>query len=162
MSQPVSRFYTSFGLRLHYVVWGNESKPPLVLVHGKGDHARSWDFFADALGDRYSIYAPDLRGHGDSDWSAGGGYLIADYVTDLAKLIEVIDRGPVDIVSHSLGGRIAPFYAAGFPRAREAADIDRRLRRLFRAGHNERPASRLHGGRCKERGEAEARLQDAR
>ncbi len=115
MSQPESRFYTSFGLRLHYVVWGDELNPPLVLVHGKGDHARSWDFFVDALIDRYAIYAPDLRGHGDSDWAAGGGYLIADYVTDLARLIRVIDRGPVDIVSHSLGGRIAPFYAAAFP-----------------------------------------------
>jgi alpha-beta hydrolase superfamily lysophospholipase len=42
-----------------------------VLVHGTRDHARSWDFVAEKLMDRFSVYALDLRGHGDSDWAVG-------------------------------------------------------------------------------------------
>jgi pimeloyl-ACP methyl ester carboxylesterase len=115
MTEPESRFYESARLRLHYAVYGDESKPPVVLVHGSRDHARSWDFVAEGLIDRYSVYAPDLRGHGDSDWAIGSGYGVAPYVADLAKLIEVMERGPVAIVGHSLGGRVVLDYAAAAP-----------------------------------------------
>jgi pimeloyl-ACP methyl ester carboxylesterase len=102
-------------LRLHYAVWGDESKPPLVLVHGGRDHARSWDFVAQAMTDRFAVYAPDLRGHGDSDWTVGGQYRVSDHVIDLTKLVDKIGRGPVDLIAHSLGGRVALDFAATFP-----------------------------------------------
>jgi pimeloyl-ACP methyl ester carboxylesterase len=97
------------------VVWGDESKRPLILIHGSRDHARSWDFVAEALLDRYAVYAPDLRGHGDSEWAVGGQYEIIDYVVDLAKMVEVMARGPVTLVAHSLGGGVAIQYAGAFP-----------------------------------------------
>ena len=46
---PSSCYYVSPRLRLHYVDWGNEDKPPLVLIHGNKDHARSWDWVAREL-----------------------------------------------------------------------------------------------------------------
>ena len=67
---PVSRIYVSQRLRLHYVDWGNEHKPPLVLVHGGRDHARSWDWVARDLRRDWHVVAPDLRGHGDPVISA--------------------------------------------------------------------------------------------
>lgn len=115
MHEPEDRFYESSRLRLHYVVWGDETKPPVLLVHGSRDHGRSWDFVAQALTDRFSVYVPDLRGHGDSDWAIGGPYSVAAYVADLAHLVEVIDKGPVALVAHSLGGRVALDYASAFP-----------------------------------------------
>ncbi len=115
MTEPESRFFQSSGLRLHYVVWGDESKPPLLLIHGGRDHARMWDFVAEALTDRFSIYAADLRGHGDSDWMVGGGYRLADYVVDLANFVEVAGGGPVPIIGHSLGGRVVLDFAGTFP-----------------------------------------------
>ena len=63
---PSSSFYISQRLRLHFVDWGGEAKPPLFLVHGGRDHARSWDWVARALRDEDHVIAPDLRGHGDS------------------------------------------------------------------------------------------------
>jgi len=113
VTEPEDRFYEASRLRLHYVVWGDESKPALLLVHGGRDHARSWDFVAQRLLDRFAVYAPDLRGHGDSDWAQGGAYQLADYVADLACLVDVIGR-PVSIVGHSLGGRVVLNYAAAF------------------------------------------------
>src|SRR3990170_1262683 len=113
--EPESRFYTSQRLKLHYVVWGDARNPPLMLIHGGRDHARNWDMVAGALVDRYSIYAPDLRGHGDSDWAVGGQYSMPDFVLDIAALADVIDRDPLTIIGHSLGGAVALQYAGVCP-----------------------------------------------
>jgi pimeloyl-ACP methyl ester carboxylesterase len=115
MTEPESRFFESARLRLHYCVWGDETRPPLILVHGSRDHARSWDFVAEAMLDRFSVYALDLRGHGDSDWAIGSQYSIIEYVVDLAKMVEVMDRGPVTLIGHSLGGGVVLEYAGTMP-----------------------------------------------
>ncbi len=113
--EPESRWYTSQRLKLHYLTWGDEGNPPLVLVHGTRDHARSWDRVARALADRYCVYAPDLRGHGDSDWAIGGNYSIIDYALDIHALGEAIGRAPYVMIGHSLGGGVALQYAGAFP-----------------------------------------------
>jgi pimeloyl-ACP methyl ester carboxylesterase len=113
--QPESRYYLSQRLKMHYAVWGDESKPPLILVHGTRDHARSWDRVAEALIDRYCVYAPDLRGHGDSAWAYGGNYSIIDYALDIHALGEAIGRAPYTVVGHSLGGGVTLQYAGTFP-----------------------------------------------
>ena len=113
--EPQSRFYVSQRLRLHYLVWGDESKPALILIHGTRDHARSWDRTALALTDRYCVYVPDLRGHGDSEWAIGGDYSIIDYALDIHALGEAIGREPYTIVGHSLGGGVTLEYAGTFP-----------------------------------------------
>jgi pimeloyl-ACP methyl ester carboxylesterase len=113
--EPESRWYTSQRLKLHYLVWGDEAKPPLILIHGTRDHARSWDRVAQALIDRFCVYAPDLRGHGDSEWAIGGNYSIIDYALDIHALGEAIGRAPYVIIGHSLGGGVALQYAGAFP-----------------------------------------------
>jgi len=115
MSQPESRYYHSQRLRLHYVVWGDEGKPPLVLIHGGRDHCRNWDAVALALRDRYRIYVPDLRGHGDSARALGGMYSLPEFVLDIATLVANLDENPLTIIGHSLGGAIALQYAGVFP-----------------------------------------------
>jgi pimeloyl-ACP methyl ester carboxylesterase len=114
-SGPTSRIYFSQRLRLHYVDWGNPAAPPLLLVHGGRDHCRNWDWIADALRRDWHVLAPDLRGHGDSQWSPDGNYSIAGYVYDLAQLIHQQELAPVTIIAHSLGGVIALRYAGIFP-----------------------------------------------
>jgi len=115
MEGPTSHIYFSQRLRLHYVDWGNEDAPPMLLVHGGRDHCRNWDWVAEALCDDYHIIAPDLRGHGDSQWMIGGGYNHVDYVYDIAQLLHQTKMNPVTIISHSLGGSIALMYAGLFP-----------------------------------------------
>lgn len=112
---PTSHFFTSLRTRLHYLDWGNPSAPTLILVHGGFDHARSWDWTARALAKDFHVVALDLRGHGDSAWSSDGSYITANFVYDLAQLIDLIDRSPVTIVAHSLGGSISLRYAGMFP-----------------------------------------------
>jgi len=114
---PTSRTYFSQRLRLHYVDWGNPDKPPLLLLHGGRDHCRNWDWTATALRDEWHVIAPDLRGHGDSQWSLDGSYTMAGYIYDLAQLIHQQHLAPVAIIAHSLGGNIALRYAGIYPDA---------------------------------------------
>jgi pimeloyl-ACP methyl ester carboxylesterase len=112
---PVSSSYVSQRLRLHYVDWGNADAPPLVLVHGGRDHARSWDWVAHALRRDFHVIAPDLRGHGESSWALGGHYTLAEFTLDLAQLVDLLDVPQVTLVGHSLGGAVSIQYAAVFP-----------------------------------------------
>lgn len=110
-----SHIYISQRLRLHYVDWGNAGAPPLILLHGGRDHCRNWDWVAQRLRADYHIIAPDLRGHGDSQWSPDGHYSMAAHVYDLAQLIHQQQLAPVTIIAHSLGGHIALRYAGIYP-----------------------------------------------
>lgn len=123
--EPVSHTYRSQGLDLHYVDWGNDGAPVVVLVHGGHDHARSWDDVARALRDEWHVVAVDLRGHGDSDWSTDGAYMPPFMVADIALLTDALGDAPVSIVAHSLGGALSLRYAGIFPeRVRRIAAIE--------------------------------------
>ncbi|MFM9940918.1 MAG: alpha/beta fold hydrolase [Hyphomicrobiaceae bacterium] len=112
---PTSRVYFSQRLRLHYVDWGNPTAPPLLLVHGGRDHCRNWDWVAQRLRKDWHVIAPDLRGHGDSEWSKSANYSMAGYVYDLAQLIHQLKLAPVTLIGHSLGGAITVRYAGIYP-----------------------------------------------
>lgn len=115
MNGPTSRFFHSQRLRLHYVDWGNPDAPPLLLVHGVRDHCRNWDWVAERLARDWHIIAPDLRGHGDSEWVNSGAYPTENYVQDLAQLISQQKLAPVTIIGHSLGGNVSLRYAGLYP-----------------------------------------------
>ena len=112
---PTSHTYYANRLRLHYVDWGNEGAPPLLLVHGGRDHCRNWDWVAETLRDRYHIIAPDLRGHGDSQWMIGGSYSTSEFITDIAQLVHQRQMTPVNIIAHSMGGAVSLRYAGIYP-----------------------------------------------
>lgn len=119
VSGPTSQTFISQRLKLNYFDWAqteaDREKPPLVLVHGGRDHARSWDWTAEILSQDYHVVAMDHRGHGDSDWVSDGNYNVNDMVYDLAQLIHQLGRGPVTIVSHSMGGNVSLRYTGMFP-----------------------------------------------
>lgn len=112
---PTSHTYFSQRLRLHFLDWGNEDAPHLLLIHGIHDHCHSWDWTAPAFRDRYHVIAPDLRGHGDSEWTRGSTYAHLEYVQDIAQLTRQQKLDPVTIIAHSMGGTIAALYAGIFP-----------------------------------------------
>lgn len=113
--EPVSHFFYSHRLKLQFWDWGSAGKPPLILVHGGLDHARSWDWVARELCADFHVYALDLRGHGNSAWAPGALYSIAEHVMDLSALADIINGFPVHIVGHSLGAVTTLFYAGVFP-----------------------------------------------
>lgn len=116
-------------LDLHYLVWGPDDGPTVVLVHGASAHAHWWDYVAPALAARYRIIAPDLRGHGDSDHARPPAYAIDDYVADLEALTTVLAPSRFALVGHSLGGVVALRYTERNPtRVAALAAVDSRPR----------------------------------
>jgi pimeloyl-ACP methyl ester carboxylesterase len=123
--EPESGFFVSQGLKLHYLDWGNPGAPLLLLVHGMRDHARSWDWVARELQQDWHVVAPDLRGHGDSDWSPDGAYLSPYYLLDFTELVDALGQQHITIVAHSLGGNPAARFAALYPqRVRKLVLVD--------------------------------------
>ena len=58
------------------------------------------------------MIAPDLRGHGDTDWVGPGGYYhFMDYLVDLDEVIGRLVPGEVILVGHSMGGSVASYWA---------------------------------------------------
>ncbi|MBE7635298.1 alpha/beta fold hydrolase [Sneathiella sp. P13V-1] len=112
---PTSHSFISQRTKLHYVDWGNPEAPPLLLIHGGRDHCRNWDWIAEELRHDWHIIAPDMRGHGDSEWSTDGNYSVQNYIYDIAQLVHQKELSPVTIVSHSMGGNIALRYTGLYP-----------------------------------------------
>ena len=124
---PRDGYLQNGGVRLRYVEWGDARRPPMLLLHGMRDCARSWDAFAQAMSADYRIIALDSRGHGDSDDAPPGRYRFADHVSDVAAAVETLGLRDLIIVGHSAGGRYAWSYAVQNPRrvrALIAVDID--------------------------------------
>jgi pimeloyl-ACP methyl ester carboxylesterase len=98
------------GLRLHYFEWKGRGTRPLVLMHGLRDYAYYWQDCANRLLDEFHIYAPDQRGHGESEFAAGG-YLVWALASDLAGFVEAMGLERFDLVGLSLGSRVSMAYA---------------------------------------------------
>lgn len=103
-------YLTIHGLRHHYIRWGDEKSDPLVFLHGLMNNGRYWEHIATRFADRYAVYAPDLRGHGESE-HAPGGYLVWAFAMDLRGFVEELDLEGFDLVAHSIGSRVAMAYA---------------------------------------------------
>lgn len=102
------------GLRFHYTEWGSPSAQPVLLLHGLNVQCHTWDPIALDLSTRYHVFCMDLRGHGDSDW-APTGYRVRSMARDVRGLIDAVGCGPVHLVGHSLGVRVAISVAGETP-----------------------------------------------
>ena len=100
------------GLRLHYLEWGDRTRPHVLLVHGWDGTARYWDLVAPALADRYHLVALTLRGRGLSDPDPGGEYRFADYGRDIHEASRRLGLDRMSFVGASLGGMIGLPYVA--------------------------------------------------
>ena len=100
-------------LKVRYLDWGGDG-PPLLALHGLASSANWYDIVARLLRDRYHIYAPDQRGHGQTT-SAPDGYDWKTLSDDLAGMLDHIGLDQVAVMGHSWGGNVATNFAADYP-----------------------------------------------
>jgi 3-oxoadipate enol-lactonase len=100
-------------LRLAYQVWGSPGGEPLVLLHALGESAADWDAVAPAFAQHRRVYAPDLRGHGKSDWP--GEYSVELMAADVLDFLDALQLDRVELIGHSMGGLVAYLLAGDHP-----------------------------------------------
>lgn len=105
------------GLQLHYLDWGNETAPPMLLLHATASHAHLWDHFARRFRDAFHIVAFDSRGNGDSEWPAdyATGYAQENWVEDIRGFLDAVGLRPVTLIGVSTGANNAMHFAAAHP-----------------------------------------------
>jgi len=110
INTPESRYVDVNGLRLHYVDWGNERAPTLVLLHGHCSNIHTFDQLADRLCNEWHVMALDQRGHGDSEWAPR--YDREAFVADFQAFVEAIGLSSFSLLGHSMGGLVGMQYVA--------------------------------------------------
>jgi pimeloyl-ACP methyl ester carboxylesterase len=88
--------------------------PLIVLVHGITGNSAQWEPVMEILRDRYTVFAPDLLGHGESA-KPRGDYSLGAYASGIRDLLIGLAAEPATVVGHSLGGGIAMQLAYQFP-----------------------------------------------
>jgi pimeloyl-ACP methyl ester carboxylesterase len=86
---------------------GSGPAPALVLVHGFTGAAHDFALQVDALAARRRVITLDQRGHGHSTRSCPiEDYTIEQLTSDLIAFLDTVGGGPVDLLGHSMGGRV--------------------------------------------------------
>ena len=91
--------------------------PVVVFIHGIASSSITWTNVIPLLADRHRCIAIDLLGFGGSPMPENAEYTLVEHTAAIARTIRSLRlREPVVLVGHSMGGLIAPRYAARHPR----------------------------------------------
>lgn len=103
-------------VRLHYAESGRRGGRLVLLLHGFPECWYSWRHQLTALGERFHVVAPDLRGYNLSDKPARvADYRLEKLVGDVRGLIEHFGARTAAVVGHDWGAAIAWDIAARHP-----------------------------------------------
>ena len=104
---------------LHYQLYNESylqqgSNPPLLILHGLLGSLENWNTFCRAQQQtQRSMIAVDLRNHGRSPHVAGMSYSLM--VADIACLLDALQLTQLDVMGHSMGGKVAMCFALQQP-----------------------------------------------
>lgn len=107
-AQTVRQLVDVPGVRTSYIDRGRG--PALIMVHGVGLNASVWMPQIEAFAGRYRSVAYDTLGHGGSDLPPAGATL-ADYVAQLAAVLDYLGIARATLVGHSMGSLITILFA---------------------------------------------------
>jgi esterase len=110
---PTAHAFSRGSVELRTWEWPGEP-PATLLLHGIGNYARYWDFFAEAMAGRLRLVATDARGHGESGRPADG-YAPQDFIADATQVLDALAIERAIVVGHSMGGTHAIRLAAAHP-----------------------------------------------
>src|SRR5256885_12220678 len=100
------------GHRVSYLRAGEGSA--VVLLHGIGSNASTWEPVGSALAEAHDVIAPDFLGHGASA-KPRGDYSLGAFASGVRDLLQLLGVERATIVGHSLGGGVAMQLAYQHP-----------------------------------------------
>ena len=92
------------GANINYLVKGKGQ--PLILIHGHGESIYTWRRNIDGLAERFTTYALDLKGFGDSDKPLDGDYSVPAMAELVLKFMHVLKIENPVLVCRSFAGKI--------------------------------------------------------
>jgi pimeloyl-ACP methyl ester carboxylesterase len=95
---------------------------PIFCLHGRWGRGETWIDFMRHYEEKYRVIAPDLRGHGLSSKPISK-YTAEEMSKDMIDLMDYLDVNSVILVGHSMGGHIAGYLAATYPKYVKALAI---------------------------------------
>jgi pimeloyl-ACP methyl ester carboxylesterase len=102
------------GINVHYTQAGEG--PVVLLVHGLGTSSVTWGHNIEPLAAAgYTVLAPDLPGHGDSDKPRSLSYSPETGARLIQDFLDALDVDRVSLVGNSAGGLISGFFALDHP-----------------------------------------------
>ncbi|MGZ4733994.1 MAG: alpha/beta fold hydrolase [Acidimicrobiia bacterium] len=93
---------------------GGGSGPVVVLIHGMAGSSVTWEPVLDDLTRRYTVIAPDLPGHGESD-KPRGDYSLGAHASSIRDLLMALGHERATVVGQSFGGGVAMQLAYQHP-----------------------------------------------
>ena len=119
-------FVVRDGLRLHFRDYpGDESKPPILCLHGLTRNCRDYAEFAERYSPRFRVLALDCRGRAESDYDPiPSRYLPITYAADVIEMLDQLEIPQAIFVGTSLGGLMTMIIAATAPERIAAAIIN--------------------------------------
>ena len=116
---PQEKFVTVFGAKIRYLEAGDAAKPKVILLHGLGANADSWQpnpmvSSIVALSAKYHVIAPDQIGFGKSD-KPFLKYRVGTYADFLDKFMSELKIEKASLVGNSLGGWVSGLMAVKYP-----------------------------------------------
>ncbi len=100
---------------IHYQIIGEDSSPKLIFLHGILGQGRNWQSIAKNFSKNFQCLLIDQRGHGKS-FHPSKGFELKDYSNDISDLLEKLGwEEPVNLLGHSMGGRVAVHFASQHP-----------------------------------------------
>jgi pimeloyl-ACP methyl ester carboxylesterase len=102
------------GVALYYRDIGPADAPPVLLLHGFPETGDTFAPVLAALGKRYRLIVPDLRGAGASQVPAAG-YEKRVEATDVRELLDKLGIARAHVMGHDLGARVAVAFAVQYP-----------------------------------------------
>jgi pimeloyl-ACP methyl ester carboxylesterase len=112
VAAPSLQFRTIHGHRRAFRIAG--SGPVILMLHGVGDNSTTWEPVHAKLAQRFTVIAPDLLGHGESD-KPRADYSLAAFANGIRDLLTVLEIDRVTVVGHSYGGGVAMQFAYQYP-----------------------------------------------
>jgi len=95
------------GRRVFMRVETAAGRPSLLLIHGYPTASYDWHAVWDALAARYSLYALDLLGFGNSEKPRHSRYAIAEQAALCLALLDHCGVRQVDVLAHDYGDTVA-------------------------------------------------------
>jgi len=110
---PPDQFVTLDGVRFHYLDWGGDGDP-LLLLAGLGCTAHVFAELAPYLTDRFRVLALTRRGHGLTE-QVRSGHALADAAEDARRLLDALGIERAHLAGHSMGAGEVSAFAARHP-----------------------------------------------